>query len=62
VVLLLLVMLGSFVPPVTVGAVHSISVLVVAAYVAGLLLIRGTDEKPMWRGADPVDAGGRAGG
>jgi cation:H+ antiporter len=49
IVMLLLVVLASFLPPVTVAAVHPVSALVVATYLAGLVLIRRNSEQPMWR-------------
>lgn len=47
--LLTLVLLAQFLPPVTVAALHPISVVIVAAYVGGLLLIQRSSDSPMWR-------------
>lgn len=47
--LLTLVVLASFVPEVTVAAIHPISLIIVAVYVGGLLLVRGSNEQPMWQ-------------
>jgi len=47
--LLVLVVLAAFVPPVTVAAVHPMSVVIVAAYAGGLLLVRRGSDDPMWR-------------
>ncbi|MGH4011569.1 MAG: sodium:calcium antiporter [Pseudonocardiaceae bacterium] len=68
--LLTLVVLAAYVPPVTVAAIHPMSVVLVAGYVGGLMLIRRTSNRPMWEAVrtratrqDPPaeeDADGRA--
>ncbi|WP_433870521.1 sodium:calcium antiporter [Saccharopolyspora sp. CA-218241] len=63
--MLVLVVLASFVPPVVVAALHPVSFLLVAVYVGGLLLIRRSGDRPMWRAVftrttqrdEPVDDG-----
>ncbi|WP_214366615.1 sodium:calcium antiporter [Pseudonocardia sp. H11422] len=47
--LLTLVVMAAFVPPVTVAAIHPMSVVIVAVYVGGLMLIRSSSERPMWQ-------------
>jgi cation:H+ antiporter len=47
--LLTLVVLASFVPPVTLAAISPLSVVIVATYVGGVLLIRSSNGDPMWR-------------
>jgi len=47
--MLTLVVLAAYVPPVTVAAIHPMSVVIVATYVGGLLLIQRSSDSPMWR-------------
>ena len=46
--LLTLIVLAAYVPPVTVAAIHPMSVVLVGMYVGGLVLIRRTSDRPMW--------------
>ena len=46
--LLTLVVLAAYVPPVTVAAIHPMSVVLVGMYVGGLVLTRRTSDRPMW--------------
>ncbi|WP_246106830.1 sodium:calcium antiporter [Pseudonocardia kunmingensis] len=46
--LLTLVVLAAYLPPFTVAAIHPMSVVLVAVYVGGLLLIRRNGSRPMW--------------
>ncbi|MDN5746993.1 MAG: cation transporter [Pseudonocardia sp.] len=47
--MLTLVVLANLLPPVTVAAIHPVSLVVVAAYVGGVMLIRSSNEDPMWQ-------------
>lgn len=47
--LLILVVLASYVPDVTLAAIHPMSLVIVAAYVGGVLLIRSNNAEPMWQ-------------
>ena len=70
VVLLGIALLAGFSPPDTVWGVHPISLVLVAAYVFGLRLVRGAQKAPMWRprltgdtqGRERVERGGEHGG
>jgi cation:H+ antiporter len=48
VALLILVVLAAYLPPVTIAAIHPMTVVLVAAYIGGLVLIRRTSDCPMW--------------
>ena len=47
--MLTLVVLAAYLPPVTVAAIHPMSILLVAVYVGGLLLIQRNGSRPMWK-------------
>jgi cation:H+ antiporter len=49
VALLTLVVLAAYVPDVTVAAIHPMTVVLIAVYIGGLVLIRRTSDDPMWR-------------
>ena len=46
--LLTLIVLAAYLPPVTVAAIHPMSVVLVAVYVGGLWLIQRNGARPMW--------------
>lgn len=52
--LLTLVVLAAYVPPVTVAAIHPMSVVLVGMYVGGLVLIRRTSDRPMWEAVQGI--------